>query len=155
MSTMLSPHFSVEELTASATAKALNIDNTPTDIALNNLKRLARSLEMVRDYLNAPLRISSGYRSPVLNVAVGGSKSSRHCDGLAADFTPKGWELSIAFATLTNCGALPYDQLILERTKDGAAWIHLGLCHEDEKPRRQALNALGTKGHMIYRTAAD
>lgn len=151
MSTPLSLHFSLEEMVASATAKALKIDNTPPDIALHNLRRLAFQLEEVRDLLGCALVISSGYRGPMLNVAVGGTKTSAHLDGRAADFVPTKGALQDAFANLAK-SPIPFDQLIIERTPT-AAWIHLGIARDGEKPRREALTAAGVKGAMRYRIA--
>jgi len=88
--TQLSPHFYLEELTASSKAKALKIDNTPSPEILENLKALALALEMIRSVCGEPLKISSGYRCPALNKAVGGAVSSQHVKGYAADFSADG-----------------------------------------------------------------
>jgi zinc D-Ala-D-Ala carboxypeptidase len=83
----LSENFSLEELTASETAARKGIDNTPSEEVINNLKRLAAALQEVRALLNhRAILVSSGYRSPELNQAVGGSATSDHCKGFAADF---------------------------------------------------------------------
>src|SRR5690625_2282506 len=88
----LPPHFRLSELTRSDTAAANNIDNSPSVEHLANLQRLAKTLENVRTVLgNNPVLISSGYRSPELNRAVGGSSTSDHSKGLAADFTCPGF----------------------------------------------------------------
>src|SRR5687767_12880711 len=84
----LSRHFTLEELVASQTATRRGIDNTPAPAVVRNLRKLAVLLERVRVLLDwAPILVSSGYRCPALNVAVGGSKNSAHMAGLAADFT--------------------------------------------------------------------
>lgn len=90
MSYKLAPHFSLEEFLESPTADARKICNLPASPAelasvLNNLTRLADGLEMLRGKLNRALRITSGYRCPALNAAVGGVKNSRHMSGCAAD----------------------------------------------------------------------
>ena len=85
--TKLSEHFTLEELTFSATAQRKQIDNKPPAEVLENMKRLAAGLEEVRAALgNKPMRINSGYRSPKLNRAVGGARLSAHMAGYAADF---------------------------------------------------------------------
>src|SRR5262245_38153427 len=82
----LSPNFSLAELTVSDSAARLRIDNTPDAAVLANLRRLAHLLEDVRELLGRPLVITSGFRAPKLNRAVGGSATSVHVIGLAADF---------------------------------------------------------------------
>ncbi|MEN9626857.1 MAG: hypothetical protein RJA10_83 [Pseudomonadota bacterium] len=85
---MLSTNFALAEFTESQTASRRGIDNVPDAVTQRHLKRLADTLEVVRTLLgNVPIRISSGYRSPALNKAVGGSKNSAHMKGLAVDFT--------------------------------------------------------------------
>jgi len=81
----LSEHFSLEELTVSETAARKGLDNTPDNDALFDLKRLASFLEDVRAAVGKPLRINSAYRAPEVNSSVGGSKTSQHCKGQAAD----------------------------------------------------------------------
>ncbi len=82
----LSPNFSLEELTFSQVASRRGLNNTPSDKVKDNLERLAFFLEQIRKLFNKPLLISSGYRSREVNEAVGGSKTSQHCEGCAADF---------------------------------------------------------------------
>jgi hypothetical protein len=125
----LSPHFTLEELTASSKAKALKIDNTPTPEILENLKALALALEMIRSVCGKPLKISSGYRSPALNKAVGGSKTSMHSQGLAADFTVSGLTPRQICEKIVAAG-IRVDQLILENispSNPDGVWVHVGL----------------------------
>jgi hypothetical protein len=129
----LSQHFSLDELTVTSTGKP----NTPIGAELENLFALAEFLEQVRFELGHSVIISSGYRSPAVNNIVGGSKSSAHLKGLAADFvcpgfgTPK--EICIA---LIDAG-LKWDQLILEYKDNshnkGGDWVHIGLRHDGER----------------------
>ena len=81
----LTKHFSLEELIASETATRKGIDNTPDETVKRNLQILAEGLERIREFLQKPIRINSGYRCKKLNQAVGGSKTSEHILGLAAD----------------------------------------------------------------------
>ena len=125
----LTPHFSLSEFTRSQVAARKGIDNSPDDYAWRNLIRLAQSLENVRERLGGkPIRISSGYRCPELNAAIGGSKTSAHQKGLAADFEVPGLTNKEVFLRLYRKAS--YDQLIGEylSADDGSAgWIHLGI----------------------------
>lgn len=90
MAYQLTPHFSLNEFLASSTADSRKISNLPAtpaelDRVIGNLARLAASLEVLRGKLGRALRITSGYRCPALNSAVGGAKNSRHMQGCAAD----------------------------------------------------------------------
>ena len=81
----LSPHFTLEEMTVSDYAARLGLDNTPQNEHLMNMRRLAAFLESLRALLNKPISINSAYRSPKVNAAIRGSKTSQHCHGTAAD----------------------------------------------------------------------
>ena len=81
----LSPHFSLQELTASDTAAKLNINNSPPVPVLMNLSILASGLEQIRSLLGYPVHVNSGYRCPELNKTVGGVPDSAHLSGFAAD----------------------------------------------------------------------
>ena len=140
----LSPHFSLAELVASQVATRKGIYNTPAAAVVANLTRLAAMLEQVRALVAAPITISSGYRSPALNRAVGGAASSAHVLGLAADIStnklaPK------ALALLIRQSGIVFDQLIYEGT-----WVHIGL--SAGAPRRQVLTAKFAGGSVSYVT---
>lgn len=124
---LLSPHFTLDELTRSTTALRKGVSNEPSADVLENLKLLAQTLEIVRSVFNRSVFISSGYRSPELNTIVGGSPTSKHILGLAADFTcPSFGTLRQQFDALRkHRDELGYDQLIIERPPNG--WLHLGL----------------------------
>lgn len=138
----LSPHFSLAELTASDTAKARKIDNTPSAAVKGNLVRLAAVLEQVRALVNGPIIVSSGYRSPALNAAVGGAANSAHVQGLAADITSPRMTAK-ALAVLIRESNIQFDQLIYENT-----WVHIGL--QAGAPRRQVLTAKFGAGKTTY-----
>jgi len=146
---ILSPHFTWAEVVRSATATARGFNNSvPDDPVLRlHVARTAEFLECVRALLRVPLTITSWYRCPDLNAAVGSTDRSRHLVGLAADVVPVGLALVIAGQQLAD-STLPYDQLIMERARDGAAWLHIGL--SDEVPRREVLLATGDRGAMSY-----
>lgn len=132
----LTPHFFLEEFTISQTAARKNISNVPGPDALSNLQRLAETLEKVRSILgDNPILISSGYRSPKLNKAIGGVSDSLHIHGLAVDFTCPyfGTARDICEELKDNMIKLKIDQLILEYD----TWVHLGL--NVSEPRHQAL----------------
>ncbi len=79
----LSKNFALSEITHSNTAKRLGIDNEPTETHLQNMQYLVDNLiQPLRDAVG-PIRVSSGYRNPELNRAIGGSRSSQHCKGEA------------------------------------------------------------------------
>jgi len=127
----LSKNFSIQELTDSATAIKLGIDNNPTPEQLQCLQDLVDCvLQPVRDQFG-PVTITSGLRVPELNKAVGGSTTSDHCKGQAADFEVAGVDnKAVALWIATN---LTFDQLILEFYDDGvtnSGWIH---CSYDAK----------------------
>ncbi|MEK7437163.1 MAG: D-Ala-D-Ala carboxypeptidase family metallohydrolase [Thermodesulfobacteriota bacterium] len=124
----LSPNFLLADLIFSDTALKKGIRNTPTKAALKNLKHLAATLEQVVELLGHPISISSGYRSKALNAAIGGSKTSQHTQGLAADFTCKNFGTPFSVCKkITNSG-IRFDQLILEYgTSRKIAWVHLGV----------------------------
>ncbi len=131
----LSPNFTLEEMVASQTASRKRIDNTPSPQIISNLTRLCAFLETVRDALQSPMNISSGYRCPELNAAVGGAATSQHCHGVAADFTSPHYTLD-GIIQLIIKENLPFDQLIREFD----AWVHISIPNDpDEIPRQQAL----------------
>lgn len=120
----LTPHFTLEELTRSATAEQRGIDNTPNEEVVENLQRLARNvLEPARQKFGAPIIVSSGYRCGELNKAVGGKPTSQHLHGEAADLQVKGVRnLSKLYRILDD---IPHDQLLFETNGNGTKWIHV------------------------------
>lgn len=149
----LTKHFTLLEFTASDAARRLRIDNTPGTTALHALQRLAELMEQVRDVLGGvPILISSGYRSAALNAAVGGSATSAHLLGLAADFTAPAFGTPRAICEELIAAGLVWDQLILEHPSaeaSGGRWVHIGL-PQLGKPRRQILTAIKRGGKTRY-----
>ena len=144
----LSEHFTLEELTFSEVALRKGLDNVPPMTEASNLARLCHTLlEPARELLGAPLRIHSGYRSAVVNEAVGGAQNSAHMDGRAADFVPIDLPLLNAFQALRT-SSLPYDQIIQECGASG--WIHIAIAVPGATPRREALTATGRPGNWRY-----
>lgn len=117
----LSPHFSLAEMTFSETAARLKLDNEPSPETLAILKSTAALMEKVRVICgNRPVTISSGYRAPAVNKAVGGVSTSHHVKGYAVDFRVVG--LSIRQVNdLIAKSDLAFDQLIDEYGR----WTHI------------------------------
>ena len=127
MSVKLSDHFSLAEFTRSNTARRQAIPNTPNAAHIAAMKKLCRHvLEPLRAHFGKPIRITSGYRSPALCVAIGSSVSSQHAKGEAADFEIAGVDNRSVAIWLRD--HLPFDQLILENYVQGqpnSGWIHI------------------------------
>lgn len=125
-------YFSIRELINSDTAKKYGIDNTPGIIEENNIKRLIDEiLDPIREEYGSPIRVSSGYRCKKLNDAVGGSKTSQHMKGEAADLIPVDGDTRRLFYLIKEmidnkeirCG-----QLIWEYgTQTKPKWVHISL----------------------------
>lgn len=138
----MSEHFTIAELTFSQTATRRGINNTPSEAITANLRRLCDTLEQVRALVEKPLMISSGYRSPALNMAVGGARDSAHVKGLAADINCPGLSPK-ALAVLIRESGIEFDQLIYEGT-----WVHIGLA--EGAPRNEVLTASFSNGRASY-----
>lgn len=136
-------YFSLAEFIHSATAKRLNIDNTPTFEIVDNLNRLADYLDNIREKLGKPISVSSGYRCPVLNKAVGGVANSQHQKGLAADLVCA--DMVKLESVLRETGG--FDQLIKEHRKGfpNSFWFHVSVCARNGKPRNQIIMNLEKK----------
>lgn len=122
----LSENFTLEEMTASRIAKNMRLSNIPSDIETNNLKSLCLSiLQPIRNKLNAPLTVTSGFRCHTLNTIVGGSLTSQHLKGEAADIIYKDnkllWDLIVSMISNQE---IIVGQLINERN---LSWIHISL----------------------------
>lgn len=139
----LSIYFTLDEMTLSQTAIRAGIDNTPNDMAMRNLHRLARELDRVRVILGAPVHISSGHRCAELNARVGGSLKSAHMFGRAADFTCPDVGPPRKIVEKLKAEMVEFDQLICEFDR----WVHFGIHEFDAVPRHQVLqiDANGTR----------
>lgn len=138
----LTENFYLDELIVSDTAIRLGIANNPSPTVIGNLKQLADSLERVRKLLGYPILISSGYRSPSLNRAIGGSFTSAHCLGYAADFNCRKFGSPNEIVKLINDSDIQYDQLIYE-----GYWVHFSIA---PAMRRQTLTAKFNRGKVTY-----
>ena len=148
MDIKLTEHFTLQELCRSRMARRQKIPNVPLGCHIIRLKNLCEKvLEPTRQHFGIPIRITSGYRCEAVNKMVGGSQTSQHITGEAADFQ---WAEDAKLALMreklptlrevwewmkTN---VPYDQLILESRKDGTQWIHVSCRIDMRKNRKQA-----------------
>ena len=148
----LTEHFSLNEFTASQEATRHNINNTPSEKVVENLRMLAALLEHVRELRGGnSIRISSGYRSLALNQHIGSSHTSAHIFGYAADFTCPAFGTPLEVAKKIAGSNLKFDQLILEgvsQSKPEGVWIHISC---DPKNRRQLLTAQFKGGKAFYK----
>jgi zinc D-Ala-D-Ala carboxypeptidase len=139
----LTKNFTLAEMTFSQTATRNNIKNIPDQQDIKNLKLLCQKiLQPLRDNLGKPIKITSGYRSPALNKAIGGSQNSQHSLGQAADIVVVGMTARQICQRIIKLN-LPYDQLILEFD----SWCHVSY---SSRHRRQVLtiNRNGTRNRL-------
>ena len=146
----LSANFSLHELTKSETALRMGFDNTPGEAETENLRLLCEKvLQPVRDHYGKGVKVNSGFRSPESNSAVGGSKTSDHCLGRAADIEIPG----VANADLAQwiMDNLDYTQLILEFYTPGipdSGWVHVS--YDPDNLKKQELTATKVAGKTTY-----
>jgi len=127
----LSEHFTLEELTFT---NHREYDNTPNQVQIDNLTRMAEFLETVRTLLGKPILVDSGFRSPEVNHAVGSTSVSQHLRGCASDIRVPGMTPDEVVKAIYDAD-LPYDQLILE-----LGWTHISIPNTDDMmPRSMAL----------------
>lgn len=127
-------YFTIKEMTKSSTAKANGIDNTPSDEEIAKLQKLIEAvLDPLREWYGKPIRVNSGFRCEALNEAVGGSDTSQHRLGEAADITvgtKKGNKKLFKYIK----DNLPFDQLINE---SNFSWVHVS--YREGRLRKQVL----------------
>jgi len=147
----ISKHISYKEGVKSNTATRLGLDNTPGDYELGNMTLIAERLfEPLRAWVGGPVKINSFYRSKELNLAIGGSQRSQHCEGRAID-------LDDTFGYKTNAEMFHYikenlnfDQMIWEFGSDkNPDWVHISYVSEDQN-RNRCLKALKKNGKTTY-----
>lgn len=132
----LTAHFTLEEFTRSQTATRCNILNDPDGHSRINIQRLAETLEAIRTALGGKsIQITSGYRCNDLNKRIGGSKTSAHMDGRAADISVRGMS-PLQSARAIQASGIVLDQLIFEDQ-----WVHVGIARVGETPRGDVLTA--------------
>lgn len=133
----LTKNFTIHELTYSVTAEANKIDNRPSVQVIANLKALCENvLQPLRDCLNCPIIVTSGFRCAVLNKKIGGRPNSQHLVGQAADIIVPRRNLKDVYNYIKH--NLPYDQLLYEYNKTDK-WLHISY-RNDGHNRKQALD---------------
>ena len=139
--------FSIEELTQSATAKRLGIDNTPSDNIKKNLTLFINTvLDPIREDWGGPISVSSGYRCPELNAKVGGAKTSGHLYGYCADLQVKGGmkkirELANFIFEWMKDHQMKFDELLFEHS-GGVTWLHFCWIGKDGKQRMKCFDII-------------
>jgi zinc D-Ala-D-Ala carboxypeptidase len=148
--TQLTKNFSLAEMVKSETALRNNLDNTPGEAEIANLKVLAEKvLQPVRDHFGKGVKVNSGFRHPDVNAAVGGSKTSDHCRGQAADIEIPG----VPNAELAEWikANLSFTQLILEFYTPGipdSGWVHVS--YNPDNLKKQDMTAIKKDGKTVY-----
>lgn len=147
----LSPNFSLAEMIKSDTALRLDMENEPGDEEIDNLTALCENvLQKVRDHYGKGVKVNSGFRHPDVNAKVGGSKTSDHCKGMAADIEIPGVaNADLAEWIVENC---EFRQVILEFYTPGipdSGWVHVSYNPDDNK--KQVLTAMKENGKTVYK----
>lgn len=142
----ITANFTLEEMTFSARAARLGIDNTPSPEHFRNMRRLCALLEDVRDVVGAPGTVTSGYRCPLLNAQTpGSSDKSQHMYGTAADTKWRGLSPDETIQIILEAD-LDFDQMIREYD----SWVHISVPNNpQDKPRKQVL-IIDSKGTRPY-----
>jgi hypothetical protein len=139
----LTKNFELWEFVVSQTAVRHGLDNTPSAAHIRALKALCENiLQPLRDNIKRSIVVSSGYRSPAVNTQVGGSSTSQHCKGQAADFNVSGLSVSAIVERIQKL-ELPFDQLIDEY----GAWVHVSF---RANPRGQVLKVRKVEGKNVW-----
>ena len=147
----LTENFSLSEMTKSETALRQGLDNIPGDEEIENLRKLAENvLQPIREAYGRGVKVNSGFRHPDVNAAVGGSRTSDHCKGQAADIEIPG----VANADLAQWISenLEFRQLILEFYTPGvpdSGWVHVSYVEGDNK--KQVMTAMKENGKTVYK----
>lgn len=138
----LTPHFSLEELTRSDKARELGDANLPTPEHMANLQHTAECMEHVRALFERSITVTSGYRNPRVNAAVGGVPDSDHAQGNAVDFHVDGVDDLDAAKVIRDSG-IKFDQLILERGR----CVHMSFA---PRMRQQVMRQPGGAGSQCF-----
>jgi zinc D-Ala-D-Ala carboxypeptidase len=149
--TKISAHISLREAVESYTAKRKGIENIPNEYQLTNMVGVAENVfEPLRKWVGGPIKINSFFRSTELNKAIGGSKTSQHCQGRAIDIDDVyGYKTNAEMYNYIKDN-LDFDQLIWEfGTDDNPNWIHVSYVSPDEN-RRRCLKAEKIKNKTVY-----
>lgn len=135
----MAKYFKVAEMLKSETAEKNKIQNIPSAEVKQNIEKLLRVLDSLREFYGKPIRITSGYRCAELNKLVGGSPTSAHVIGYAADLQPIGDTFENFKAEVLrwlDTSGVGFDQCIIEKSKS-AQWVHFGLYNRKGQQRGQ------------------
>ena len=148
----LSEHFTLGELTKSGSHP--EVYNIPSHEAIANLTNLTKWLEVLRKRAASPcpskgrgepIIINSGYRSPQLNRKIGGAANSNHLTGCAVDIRTSGMEQAICYAAIlinyAKESQLDFDELLIEKNRYGAIWLHFAVRPKDNRRKVLFINA--------------
>ena len=146
----LTANFTLSEMVKSDTALRHDMDNTPGEVEIANLKTLCEKvLQPIRDHFQTGVKVNSGFRHPEVNAKVGGSKTSDHCKGQAADIEIPGIaNADLAVWIMEN---LTYTQLILEFYTPGvpdSGWVHVS--YDPANLKKENLTATKRDGKTVY-----
>ena len=151
--TQVTQNFSLRELTRSETARRMGVENIPTEKEMQNIRKTAEKLEEIREYVGRGIIVTSCFRSERVNKLVGGSPTSAHRFGSAADCDAIGmtsFDFAKKLIEMRDVGKLVFDQLILEFPERGdGAWVHVGFRWHSPM-RNQVLTAKKIKGKTVY-----
>jgi uncharacterized protein YcbK (DUF882 family) len=146
----LTNNFSLAEMVKSDTALRHDMDNTPGEAEIENLKRLCEKvLQPVREHFKTGVKVNSGFRHPDVNAKVGGSKTSDHCKGQAADIEIPGIPNADLAKWITE--NLDFTQVILEFYTQGvpdSGWVHVS--YDPQNLKKQSLTAIKKDGKTVY-----
>lgn len=153
----LTEHFSLAEMIVSPTAKRLGLSNTPTPEHIENMRYCCEKiLEPVRNHFGKPVQINSSYRAPLVNKAVGGSKTSQHVNGQAIDFEIPGIDNKVVADWIGD--NLEFDQVILEFYTKGdknSGWVHASIKKGGGNRKMRMIATKSKAGGTVYTTVAD
>jgi zinc D-Ala-D-Ala carboxypeptidase len=147
----LTANFSLAEMIKSETALRHDLDNTPGEVEIENLRVLCEQvLQPLRDAYGRGIKVNSGFRHPDVNAKVGGSRTSDHCKGQAADIEIPGvanYDLAKYISDYFN-----FTQVILEFYTPGvpdSGWVHVS--YDPANLKRQVLTAMRENGKTVYK----
>lgn len=137
----MSRYFKLEEFLTSSTARQRSIENMPSFEVVEHLKELALFLDGMRAAWGSGINITSGFRCPKLNAAVGGVYNSLHLSGYACDMQPSNGKFEEFKKFVVNyLKDKNFDECIIERNSKGTKWIHLQLYSNNGYQRKKVFS---------------